>query len=222
MKRVGAVSYTHLDVYKRQGVGYEKIKIKLSEKEPDIQQLTVISRLNILWMYLKFKSDNKFPGWNGFMNLLTNAHDFDKSTIFLPFINAASSDYNTIYTAMITSVDNAKALGMRTCVVTFDQPLFMKASDIASAICLSDEILVVVRLGSFHTVMSYMGSIGYIMGGSGIKEALCTIYAENTIDHIMSGRAYARAVRAHILLQQTLSRLIFANLMDNNNSFVTY
>ncbi|GFS90818.1 uncharacterized protein TNCV_1004011 [Trichonephila clavipes] len=109
---------------------------------------------------------------------------------------------------------------MRTCILTFDQPLYMKAQDIASAVCLSDEVLVVVRLGSFHTVMSYMRSIGYIMAGSGIKEVLSTIYAENTIDHIISGRAYARAVRAHTLLQQASSKLIFDNLMEHNTDFV--
>lgn len=155
------------------------------------------------------------------MNLLTNAHDFDMSSIiFLPFINAAPSDYNTIYTAMKTSVNNAKESSMRTCILTFDQPLYMKARDIASAVCLSDEILVIVRLGSFHTLMSYMGSIGYIMAGSGIKEVFSTIYAENTIDHILSGRAYARAVRAHSLLQQALSQFIFENLMEHNADFV--
>lgn len=57
------------------------------------------------------------------------------------------------------------------------------------------------------------------MAGSGIKEALSTIYAENTIDHIASGHAYARAVRAHTLLQQALSQLIFENLMENNTGF---
>lgn len=45
---------------------------------------------------------------------------------------------------------------MRT--VTLDQPLSAKSSDRT-------------LLGLFHTLMSYMGSIGYIMGGSGIKEA---------------------------------------------------
>lgn len=202
------------------GVGFSKIIIKLSEVEPDIKKFTTNGQLNILWTYLKFKNNNKFPGWNGFMNLLTNAHDFDVSSIiFLPFINAAPSDYNTIYTTIKNSVDNAKELSMRTCILTFDQPLYMKARDIASAVYLSDEILVVVRLGSFHTLMSYMGSIDHIMAGSGIKEALYTIYAENTIDHITSGHAYARAVRAHTLLQQALSLLIFENLMEHNTDF---
>ncbi|GFU56056.1 uncharacterized protein TNCV_3405201 [Trichonephila clavipes] len=102
---------------------------------------------------------------------------------------------------MKSSVEKAKQLNMRTCILTIDQPLYMKARDIASVVCLSNEVLVAVRLGSFHTAMSYMGSIGYIMAGSGIK-VLSTIYAENTIDHIISERAYARAVRARTLLQK--------------------
>ncbi|GFY79679.1 uncharacterized protein TNIN_224991 [Trichonephila inaurata madagascariensis] len=142
------------------GTGFSNIIIKLSEVETDIKKSTTNGQLNILWTYLKFKNNNKFPGWNGFMNLLTNVHEFDMSSIILlPFINAAPSDYNTIYTAMKTSVENAKQLSMRTCILTFDQPLYMKARDIASAVCLSDEVLIVVRLGSFNTVMSYMGSI---------------------------------------------------------------
>lgn len=66
-----------------------------------------------------------------------------------------------------------------------------------------------------------MGSIVYITGGSGIKEAFSTIYAKNTIGHIMSGSAYARVVHAHILLQQALSRLIFANIMENSTNVVS-
>ena len=47
--------------------------------------------------------------------------------------------------------------------------------------------------------MYFIGSIGHVMGGSGIKEASSHTYAENTIDHIMSGHAYSRTVRAHTL-----------------------
>lgn len=67
---------------------------------------------------------------------------------------------------------------MRKCILTFDQLLYMKARDIYSAGCLSDEVLVVLRLGSFHTLMSYMGSICYIMAGSVIIKVLSIFYAE--------------------------------------------
>jgi len=44
-----------------------------------------------------------------------------------------------------------------------------------------------------------MGSNGYIMAGSGLRELWNTIHAANSIDKMMTGHAYSRAVRAHIL-----------------------
>ncbi len=35
---------------------------------------------------------------------------------------------------------------------------------------------IVCRLGGFHTMMSFMGSIGTMMKGSGLEEALGTVY----------------------------------------------
>ena len=57
--------------------------------------------------------------------------------------------------------------------------------------------------------MSYVGGIGYVMDGSGLANALSTIYAENTTTHILTGHACARAIQAHILTHQALTMLIF-------------
>ncbi|GFY23388.1 hypothetical protein TNCV_3940841 [Trichonephila clavipes] len=83
------------------------------------------------------------PG--SFAQFVHDNADFNINTID----GKAPCDYNTIYTAMKTSIENAKQLDMRTCILTFDQPLYMKAWDIASAVCLSDEVSVVVRLGYY-------------------------------------------------------------------------
>ena len=50
--------------------------------------------------------------------------------------------------------------------VTFDQSLFIKASDIVHSSFDSDRI--VIRLGGFHLIISYMGAIGAVMRGSGV------------------------------------------------------
>ena len=47
--------------------------------------------------------------------------------------------------------------------------------------------------------MSYMGGVGHLMRGSGLEELIETVYAGKTVDHIMNGKAYARALRAHML-----------------------
>lgn len=86
--------------------------------------------------------------------------------------------------------------------VTFDQPLYKKASEIIQA---SPELnSMVARLGGFHMLMSYMGAIGYIMAESGLSDLWKTVYAPNTVKHMLTGHAYARALRAHMLSASSL------------------
>ena len=61
--------------------------------------------------------------------------------------------------------------------------------------------------------MSFFGSIGYIMQGSGIQEVLSLIYAPKSLEKMLNGHAYARAVRAHTLLQLTLAIIISKDLV---------
>ncbi|GBN24094.1 hypothetical protein AVEN_4050-1 [Araneus ventricosus] len=57
-------------------------------------------------------------------------------------------------------------------------------------------------------LMSYMDAIGTIMAGSGLKELFQSIYALNTVDKLMSGHAYARAVGSHGLTHRVLAQFI--------------
>ncbi|KAJ8868509.1 hypothetical protein PR048_030037 [Dryococelus australis] len=70
----------------------------------------------------------------------------------------------------------------------------------------------VVRLGAFHVLMSYLGCIGYVMGGNGLKELLNTINAQLSLDKMLQGHAFSRAVRGHLLVQTALSNIIFGQV----------
>ena len=65
--------------------------------------------------------------------------------------------------------------------VTFDQLLWLKAVEIIQAKPLN----IVCRLGGFHTMMSFIGSIGSMMKGSGLEEALETVYGANAASHMI-------------------------------------
>lgn len=65
-----------------------------------------------------------------------------------------------------------------------------------------------LKLGSFHTMLSFLGSIGHLMNASGLKEVLELIYAENAVDHILNGKAHARASRGHILVSAALNTIL--------------
>ena len=67
---------------------------------------------------------------------------------------------------------------------------------------------VFVRLGGFHQLISFLGSIGKVMEGSGLRSALETIYSPVTVGHMFTGMAYSRAVRGHILCVSAVQSLI--------------
>ncbi|KYN00649.1 hypothetical protein ALC62_08572 [Cyphomyrmex costatus] len=176
-------------------------------------------------MYGKWKAIPGLSGWNGFIEYLTkNNTNFSTSRImFLPFVHHPASNYNTIYTTLNCALENGKSHGHEICIVTFDQPLYIKAREIVAASEIGSEFSkIIIRLGGFHLLMSFLGSIGYIMAGSGIKEVLSIIYAPNSVDKILNGYAYAKAVRGHTLLHLALSTIIFADVQidDHTNDFL--
>ena len=60
--------------------------------------------------------------------------------------------------------------------------------------------------------MSFLGAIGYLMSGSGLRELLSTVYAPLSVDKMLQGHAFARAVRGHLLATTALSTVILENL----------
>ena len=62
--------------------------------------------------------------------------------------------------------------GMPTTVITFDQPLWLKAVTIVNTHGLN----IVCRLGAFHLQMSFLGSLGTLMAGSGLSDIMECCY----------------------------------------------
>ena len=57
--------------------------------------------------------------------------------------------------------------------------------------------------------MSFLGSVGYLMEGSGLRTALETVYAPLAVSHMISGKAYARALHGHMLSAAAVWTLLF-------------
>ena len=66
--------------------------------------------------------------------------------------------------------------------------------------------------------MSFLGGIGTIMGGSGSTETMETIYAQNSVVHMLDGKAYARALRCHFLIESSLQQIILKKMIYEEDS----
>ena len=136
--------------------------------------------------------------------------------LILPFVNLQPSSLDAIYTVLAFAADKCEQEEQQTCVVTFDQPLYAKAVDMVAAESSDGKLSsVVIRLGGFHLLMSFMGAVGYIMGGSGLKELWSVIYAHDSVEKMLTGHAFARSLRAHFLTQLALAQIILREVEIN-------
>ena len=51
------------------------------------------------------------------------------------------------------------------------------------------------RLGRLHTLISFLGAIGNMMKESGLEAVFEEVYSGDTVKHMFSGHAVARALR---------------------------
>ena len=120
----------------------------------------------------------------------------------LPIISLDATDMNAFSSLLSFISDQSKNVDLvNPPTVTFDQPLNVKAVKIA----LSMNMYIVVRLIGFHQLMSFLGSIGCVMEGSGLQNVLGTVYVPLTVVHMLTGMAYSRATRDHILGSSALT-----------------
>ena len=176
--------------------GSQSLQYKKLEQY-DIEDPT--SNVEVLWrisMSLRFPR----PTWHGMMQLIHKGEHPSASSLFLPNIDLNPSNMHCVYFPLRYISTHARRHNVAP-IVTFDQPLWLKAVIIQASVSPDNGIRSrVVHLGGFYTQMSLLGAIANIMAGSGLQEMLECVYASNTMGHMLSGKAVARALRGHILV----------------------
>ena len=146
------------------------------------------------------------------MSVKADAQPLEKSVVtMLPMINLSATNMTASHSLLCFVVEQSKNNKLPTPSITFDQPLYVKAYEIA----MSNKIEIFVRLGGFHQLMSFLGSIGSLMEGSGLRRALETVYVPLTVGHMMTGKAYTRAVRGHMMSASAVLSLLLEEFWDS-------
>ena len=164
------------------------------------------AKLDIMWQVSMHMSQPR-PLWSGYMQSLhTGVSNPGKSTqLFLPMIDLRPSSPTCVRSTLEYLCGIAEQQRV-TPVITFDQQLYWISLMVIEDQPLSSHLRhIVLLLGGFHTEMSLLGAIGSIMAGSGLKEMLTQVYAEGSVDQMLSGKAVSRAVRGHFLIDSALN-----------------
>ena len=212
-KDVAIVGRVPIYFHKQERLGTEAIKFEnLCSFKAQNQE----ANLDILWKTsILFGSPR--PSWLGMMQFVHHGdHPGKSSVMFLPMIDMNPTDVSCIYSMLIFITEHAHRYNVQP-IITFDQPLWWKAFLItATEPANSDLRNIVLCLGGFHTEMSFLGSIGHLMAGSGLQELFELIYAPNAVVHMLAGKALARAVRAHLTIESALNALLLSDAMKIN------
>ena len=73
------------------------------------------------------------------------------------------------------------------------------------------------QLGAFYTRMRFLGCIGYIMSNTRMGDALELIYAENTVPHLLSGKAVDRAIKRHQMVDIPLHTILLEDIIESTD-----
>ena len=130
---------------------------------------------------------------------------------YLPTIDAPATNMSTVFEILNQSLKIKDTLKLQATyvVVVFDQVLSAKAAEIKWK--LTDRFRsIVLRMGAFHTICTFLGIIGKRFQDVGLKD----ICIESGVIHhrgfhmcgVLEGQRYNRAVRFHKLMYESLMR----------------
>ena len=110
-----------------------------------------------------------------------------------------------VLTILQKSIQIADKLELEAIVIVMDQAIYSKAQLIRWKNAQFMKKLV-IRLGAFHTAMSFLGCIGKHFGDAGLQDVLIEseVVATGSLNGVISGKHYNRAVRSNKLMSDAL------------------
>ena len=187
-------------------------------------------RKNLLWVISRHvhKVNQKVPSWTGFNILLRKDFIVIKDNIgYLPTINSPATSLPTIHEMLCQALKIKEQLSLDHVILVCDQAIYAKATEVAWA---HQEKFksVILRLGTFHTICTFLAVIGKRFGDAGLTDVAIEsgVVAEGSTKGVLTGKHYNRAVRFHKLLYESMMRMVWEKfvawmeerLMEENRS----
>jgi len=181
-----------------------------------------LTEIGLSWTICRALYNGSFtvPDWSGWVSATADISEpVQLSNIgYLTPIQLPITQVSTVHQCLLTSMQISEKLGQKFTFVTFD----LAAAKLAFNVKFHNPEQfsnVTVHLGAFHTICAYMAALGRMMEGSGFEELVLDagICASGSLDQMISGKHYNRALRVHQNMADALGRLmakVFLEGMD--------
>ena len=127
---------------------------------------------------------------------------------------------DSMKTVMVEAQHLTSLTGQEWTIFTNDQQLFQVAVNITWV----DQrmfSMFVPRLGGMHMIMSFVGAVGTLMGGSGLEDILKSSFAG--VPKLLSGKKFPQNVRAlRIVTEEVLRPVLDNQELHTTNDLIKY
>lgn len=187
----------------------------------DVQEAKGVAQValkkNLVWILARQmdQEHQAIPSWTGFNIRTRDQVSISEDVVeYLPTINAPATELSTVLEILNQSECIRKKLLLEAIVVVMDQALYSKAAEI---IWKQKELFpnIVLRMGIFHTICNALSILGKWFQGAGLRD-ICIeagLVAEGSINGVLDGKQYNRAVRVHKCIYESLMRLAWAEFV---------
>ena len=204
---------------------YAKPKV---DPKLDIQTSTVVYNFetsefeDFEWLICREIGDSmetqKVPSWAGWLSQTSAEKECNISTVeYMAPLSESINENSTVQYILEQALAASREVGQEYAIVTFDLAVAKKAYALVWQY--SDQFnKVIVRMGVFHTICSLFGTLGKMMKGSGLAEIIIEsgICASGSLDRVMNGKHFNRALRVHKLMFEALERLLLTRFAESH------
>jgi len=189
----------------------------------DCSSVSVYTAAEQVWTVCRSQYNQNFtvPEWAGWISTTSSVlAPVQQSVVgYLPPVLFPITDYSTVHQCILIAMEAAGTLRQKYCFITMDLAAAKIALDITWHT--PDKFHnVIIQLGGFHIMCSYLGALGKMMCGSGFEDLVMQagVCAGGSIDKVMAGKHYNRAMRVHQLMLDATERLLLEAFMEQNDS----
>ena len=128
---------------------------------------------------------------------------------------APANEYDTFLTVIIRCRLIAQHLGQQWTIITFDEALYSKATELLW-VKPEESNGIILRLGGFHSSVAYLAAVGKDFSGSSLEDCWVEsgIYSENTGDNVVKVKPYNHSIQAHKLTFEVLWRVLIGEFIN--------
>lgn len=166
--------------------------------------LTQAKERDAAWLSQLFSHLNPvdWAGYNTYEDRKSQTTTKPKTiAVFGPLIDSPPSHPDTVLTTLVYLERSLKSFGMKYAHITMDLQLYIVACQIQWGNPMRWKS-VIIHPGMMHTLMSFLGCIGFLMKGSGMEQLLTVAFGG--IANIVNGKSWTNALRAYRMLLEVL------------------